>query len=336
MPDPLPFERLIDAQGAPTFGCFDAIPMTLGSEHFDYRNGMDNKASRLAKHFHFKQFQFVSVFTERYVIGIALADIRYLTTGFCYLYDRDHNRLIENSWLRPLGFSSQMSTSSYQGQSSIAGGALKFEFHQGQWRICVNCQSLVCELRLTPANNSLPLALCTPTGYSGWTYTQKHNALKVNGSLQVNGYQVDLRNALAGYDFSAGYMRRETSWRWASISAACGEVSLGLNLAAGVNETGGSENTLWVDGQRDLLGAAQFHFKRDDLESPWKITSQDGRINLTFEPLNLRCEKLNLGVLKSNFRQFIGNFSGEITGSDGTVHRLDQIIGLTEDHFAKW
>ena len=77
-------------------------------------------------------------------------------------------------------------------------------------------------------------------------------------------------------------------------------------------------------------------FNRDDIDRPWTITSQDGRINLTFTPINQRSEKLNLWVLKSNFRQFIGHFSGSIQDNDGSIHQLENVLGLTEDHFARW
>ncbi|MCW1890289.1 DUF2804 domain-containing protein [Vibrio chagasii] len=37
------------------------------------------------------------------------------------------------------------------------------------------------------------MAMCTPTGYSGWTYTQKkHNALTVTGTLEINQRAVSL------------------------------------------------------------------------------------------------------------------------------------------------
>lgn len=77
-------------------------------------------------------------------------------------------------------------------------------------------------------------------------------------------------------------------------------------------------------------------FNRDDIDHPWTITSQDGRINLTFTPINQRSEKLNLWVLKSNFRQFIGHFSGSIQDNDGIIHQLENVLALTEDHFARW
>ncbi|MEG3696790.1 DUF2804 family protein, partial [Vibrio coralliirubri] len=90
------------------------------------------------------------------------------------------------------------------------------------------------------------------------------------------------------------------------------------------------------NGTTHLLTPVQFAFSRQDTNLPWQITSQDGRINLTFTPLNNRSEKLNLWLLKSNFRQFVGHFSGSIEDNNGMTHQLDGVLGLTEDHFARW
>ncbi|MDF4305961.1 DUF2804 domain-containing protein, partial [Vibrio parahaemolyticus] len=165
---------------------------------------------------------------------------------------------------------------------------------------------------------------------------QKHNALTVTGNLFILGEEQDLSQVAAGYDFSAGYMRRETSWRWASVNHKDGDKSLGLNLAAGVNETGFCENVLWVDGERHLLNPVQFQFSRQNPRTDWRITSQDGCVDLVFEPINQRSEKKNFWFLKSNFRQYIGHFSGFVVDGNGSKHELDGVVGLTEDHYAKW
>ena len=178
--------------------------------------------------------------------------------------------------------------------------------------------------------------LCTPTAYSGWTYTQKHNALAVQGEMSVKGQPQDLTNAVAGYDFSAGYMRRETSWRWASINHYSEDKRIGLNFAAGVNETGHCENVIWIDGERHLMPPVQFEFSRLHQEASWRITSQDKRIDLIFKPKNQRSEKKNFWFLKSNFRQFVGYFSGYLIDGNGIKHELEEVMGLTEDHYAKW
>ncbi|MCL1146132.1 DUF2804 domain-containing protein [Shewanella marinintestina] len=336
-------QRLIDDRGHAIYGHFDGPVTELGVKHFGYFNEMDKPASSWAKHFDYKQFQFISIVTPHYVIGVALADIRYVGSAFCYLYDIEQNQLIEVNWLKPLGLGYQTSESPMQGVGKIksAKGSIEFVIEQGVWQLKLNTLGIEANLHLQPEPLSLPMAMCNPTGYSGWTYTQKHNALKVSGSLVINHEPQPLQRAAAGYDFSAGYMRRETSWRWASINSLTKDgSSIGLNLAAGVNETGCHENVFWCNGERHLLGAVHFDFIRQisDMEpaKSWRIYSENGQVDLRFTPKDCRKEKLNLWLLKSNFRQYLGYFDGVITDNFGQKHQLQKVLGLTEDHFARW
>ncbi|QFU23987.1 DUF2804 domain-containing protein [Shewanella eurypsychrophilus] len=336
-------KEIIDSQGKPIFGYFDGPISSLALDKFNYLNEMDKPASSLKKYFDFKQFQFVSLVTPRFIIGVAIADIRYVGSAFCYLYDVSKNTITETSWLKPLGMGYQLTPSPMSGDAHIKSskGSVQFKLVNGEWQLIISTATINAELTLDTLPLSLPISLCTPTGYSGWTYTQKHNGLKPKGSLTIHGEAQPLNQALAGYDFSAGFMRRETSWRWASINAHTPDGVMGLNLAAGVNETGGSENVFWINGERHLLGPVHFDFLRGggnalDIEAAWRIYSYDGQVDLTFQPKNCRSEKLNLILLKSNFRQYIGEYSGHIIDNFGHKHKLDNVLGLTEDHFARW
>lgn len=330
-------KSLMDVDGQPNCGYLTSIPESLDLVSFRYFSSMDRPKSALSKYLDYKQFQFVSLFTPDYVVGIAIADIRYLGSSFCYLYDIKKDVLKEHSWIRPGGLGYSLTASPWQGVAQFNGGQIRFEIEEGEWTVRARCPSFELDARLGLNNqDSAPLMVCSPTGYSGWTYTQKHNALAVTGSLIVGGHSVDLEGCLGGYDFSAGYMRRETSWRWASMSAFSDGVYIGLNLAAGVNETGVTENAIWINGERFLLSGVMFDFDRHSPESNWRIYDSAGKLDLTFTPLNVRKEKLNLWLLKSNFRQFVGHFSGTITVAKGRTYHLSQVMGLTEDHFAKW
>ena len=329
---------LISARGMPIFGHFDGPVASLGLEQFYYANEMDRPASMVSRYFHYKQFQFVCLVTPNFIIGIAIADIRYVGSAFCYLYDVKENQLIETNWLKPLGLGYSLTPSPMEGLATVSGrkGSVSFNLSLGVWSLSIDTANIKAVL-------SLPMAMCNPTGYSGWTYTQKHNGLTPQGKLTVNGEPQPLNQALGSYDFSAGYMRRETSWRWACINAHSDKGVIGLNLAAGVNETGCNENVFWVNGERHLLGPVHFDFARqrgdkvsDNVGELWRIYSDNGQIDLSFKSLNCRQEKLNLLLLKSNFRQYIGYYSGYIIDNSGVKHTLENVLGLTEDHFARW
>lgn len=331
-----PLNPFIQANGLPQFGHLASIPESLQLDAFQYLNEMDQPALSWRKRFDYKQFQFVSIVTEKYIIGVAIADIRYLASGFCYVFDTENHELVEQQWLKPLNMGYQTQPSSWNSQAYLANDAIQFKIEHGLWHIQLSTDLIQSDLKLKPESESLPLMLCTPTAYAGWTYTQKHNALAIQGQMSVKGQPQDLSNAVAGYDFSAGYMRRETSWRWASINHRREDKSIGLNLAAGVNETGNCENVIWIDGERHLMPPVHFEFSRMHQEASWRITSQDKRIDLIFKPKNQRSEKKNFWFLKSNFRQFVGYFSGYLIDENGIKHELDEVMGLTEDHYAKW
>ncbi|MED5504466.1 MAG: DUF2804 domain-containing protein [Pseudomonadota bacterium] len=331
-----PLNPFIQANGLPQFGHLASIPESLQLDAFQYLNEMDLPASSWRKRFDYKQFQFVSIVTDKYIIGVAIADIRYLASGFCYVFDTETHELVEQQWLKPFNMGYQTQPSSWNSQAYLASDTIQFNIENGLWHIQLSTDLIQADLRLTPEPGSLPLMLCTPTAYSGWTYTQKHNALTIHGQMSVKGQPQDLSNAVAGYDFSAGYMRRETSWRWASINHRREDKSIGLNLAAGVNETGNCENVSWIDGERHLMSPVHFEFSRMHQEASWRITSQDKRVDLIFKPKNQRSEKKNFWFLKSNFRQFVGYFSGYLIDDNGIKHELDEVMGLTEDHYAKW
>jgi hypothetical protein len=92
---------LIGKGGLPKFGQFNSPVANLGLEQFCYFNNMDKPANKLSKYFDYKQFQFISINTGQFILGVAIADIRYLGSGFVYLYDITTNTMIEESWLRP-------------------------------------------------------------------------------------------------------------------------------------------------------------------------------------------------------------------------------------------
>ncbi|MFH4615719.1 DUF2804 domain-containing protein [Vibrio diabolicus] len=329
-------DSFMQQDGLPVFGHLDGIPTSLQLDKFTYLDEMDKPASKWRRYCDYKQFQFVNLVTPNYVIGVAIADIRYLASGFCYLFDIQNNELVEQQWLKPFNIDYQTQPSSWSSHAHLADKSIQFSIQNGIWHVHFVTKSVNADLYLRPESMSLPLMLCTPTGYAGWTYTQKHNALTVDGNLFILGKEQDLSEVAAGYDFSAGYMRRETSWRWASINCFESGRRLGLNLAAGVNETGCCENVFWINGERHFLQSVQFQFSRNDEGQRWHITSEDKRIDLVFTPLNRRSEKKNFWFLKSNFRQYIGYFSGYIVDGNGVKHQLEEVIGLTEDHYAKW
>lgn len=70
--------------------------------------------------------------------------------------------------------------------------------------------------------------------------------------------------------------------------------------------------------------------------SPWKMISEDERLNLTFTPFFERVAKTDLKVLNSEVHQMFGKYSGSLVSDDGEKINIDNLIGFAEEHHARW
>lgn len=332
---------LIDPSGQPRLGLIDGPVDRINFEDFDLRTVMDRSRPRWARRFGYNQFQFIGVMGSEWLAGLAIVDLKWVANAFFYLYDFREGRMLEHSSLQPLAWGTRIDPSPDSGES---------RFRKGGTEVTIKPHGSVREVRVARGkevsmhfNLTVPegfdtLRLCSRAGYNGWVYTQKLAGLPVDGEVRWGDRHYRTSGAhRASIDWSGGFMRRETAWNWACFAGVSdrGE-SIGLNLAAGVNETGLTENALWVDGHRTTLGPADFRFQRYRPDEPWHVTTNDGRVDLRFTPSGVRQERINLGILASNFRQFCGHFDGVLIDDQGIQRSLVAQPGLMEDHFARW
>lgn len=333
---------LVDAAGRIQFGPKPDGVSEVNFRDFPLHTAMDRKLPRWRRYWAFNQFQFIALSHSDLLVGVAIADLKLVSNAFVYLFQPSSGAFEEFSFLQPLARRTGISTCPEAGISEFSRGANRVEIRSegGQRQLTVTLPGKVAiDARFADRHGQAPLGLCTRSGYQGWTYTHKNAGLPVlAGTVSWRGehYPLSPQQTLASIDWSGGYMRRETAWNWASLSTHLEDGRrLGLNLAAGVNETGFSENSAWLDGRRIDIDLVDFQFDRQDPTAPWRIRSRDGAIDLHFAPAGKRQEKINAGLIASNFRQFFGRFSGSLQLDGETVSLNDQ-WGLTEDHYARW
>lgn len=335
--------RLINASGQPRYGLFPDGVEEINYLDFDLRTVMDRPRSQLARRFGANQLQFISLLSPELIVGVAIVDLKLVSNAFVYLYAPATGQFDEFSFLQPLARGTTF-------ESRPGSGRAVFE--KGRNRISVDAASepgvrhLRVELaggtrvdaRIDEASSQQPLSICTRAGYTGWVFTRKTAARGCSGSVSWRGQQHDLQQlgALAAVDWTTGFMRRETFWNWGSLSCCLPDGRrLGFNLAAGVNETGFTENGIWLDDQLIKVDMVDFQFDRAEPLTPWQLRSADGQIDLRFQPVGTRQEKLNALLLASNFKQHFGQYHGELRVAGETL-TLDGAWGLVEDHYARW
>lgn len=333
--------QLIGLNGTPSFGIFPHSVPKVNGRDADYRTPMGDKAGKLARHFHYKQFQYFGVIHEDYLIGCALAHTAWLGVAFFYIFNPTTGELESHTWRSPLGKHMKLSESPVQGCSHFKQGQVHIEMGYRQRQqglektLSVTLPNLTLDVSMQEAENYEPMSLCTRTGINGWVYANKVAGARVTGTLRRNGASTEL-DAFGHHDFSAGYMRRQTFWNWACFSGLVDGIRLGLNVSCGVNETSYSENCFWADDQCIPLGPTVFEYDRDDLQAPWRVHTHNKDVELTFNPLGKHTERLNLGLFASNFNQIFGYFSGHITLPDGRKVVIARLHGFVEEQYAKW
>lgn len=287
------------------------------------------------RHFHHKRWFYVALATDELFCAVAMVDIGWTSTTFGYVFHRQQAKVVaafSQDGLPGLG--------AKLADRCAAGAVQRFDFG-GQHLDCRHSPAQQCyQLRVRSAGleidaefgDSGPTLLAVGTVVGGSVHaTQKSSARSLRGELRLGASRHILDGGVASFDYSNGLLTRNTAWRWASAHSP----EVGFNLQAGY--FGAQENALWLDGQLIPLDAARFDFNPEQPLSPWRLRTEDGLLDLHFQPQGLRREDKNLLVAASRYVQPIGVFNGWVKASaDASPRPVNQLVGVTEDHQSRW
>ncbi len=335
-----PLDNLIDQAGQVQFGLFDYPPKDIAFDRFDWRSTMDQPIAGWRKRMAPNQFQFIGLTGPHFILGAAIVNLKWVSKAFVYVYDPMTKAFEEFSWLMPFALGTHTSTQPMGGSWTFKSGKnhITMAADGNSRRLTMNLKDrLVVDVTLDEKTIYQPLPVCCRAGYNGWVFTNKVTTRPFSGDISWQEQAIDTQDLLASVDWSCGFMRRETFWNWASLSHQTTDgTKVGFNLANGVNETGDTENGLWINDELIKLGRVYFEFDRQNRETTWRVKTSDGHINLTFEPEGTRKEKTNAILLASNFTQLFGRFYGQVKDAQGRSIKIDGALGFCEDHYAKW
>ncbi len=326
-------------------GIFTQPVVEVNYRDFALTDPFGKRVGRLARHFAFKQFQFLGFVSQKLVLACALADLKYVGKAFLYLYDPATRKIRQWSYTTPMALSlcfdqrPELGGASYRrGQVSIS---MRGYDHPKARHLRVEiARELSVDATFSETEPTVePMMLCTKAGATGWVFARKTAALPVRGKISVAGTSYDLERleALGHHDWSAGFMRRQTFWNWGCLAGrARGGQLVGMNVSCGVNETSFTENCFWVNGKLHKIDSVDFRYDPADLRGPWELSSYDGRLRLTFQPEAEHRERINALFLASNFTQLIGRYHGALKTDAGEEIAIDGMMGYAESHYAKW
>ncbi|MEW5737115.1 MAG: DUF2804 domain-containing protein [Thermodesulfobacteriota bacterium] len=338
--------QIVGQDGSANFGIFDE-PVGFNHEDFILRDFFGREITGLRKKLAFHAFHYLGLCGPDFIFGVAAVRLGYMNVVFSYLYTREKGLVFEYETKGPgMG---RLSFPANPDEHAIT-------FRKGKTRLAIEkshqSQSLSLDAVfsgrlavsfIAPYGLSLykPLRVLNPSEPFRFTFTEKCSPIvpeKISITLDGKPLSFDPGTVNVLYDWSGGYLRRETNWYWAAFCGPAnkGKASVGANFAALVNESFYPENAYWINKERTRLPRVIFDFSPVDPYRPWKVFTEDKAVDLVFTPLSERSQKINAFVLKTFFRQFFGTFSGALAGSDGKPVRVDEVLGLAEYHRALW
>lgn len=333
--------RLIGDDGKPVFGLHAGPIRDLNIEDFRLfgQEKVSHAKNEFLKDFQLKRWQYLGACGADFAFGIAVVHLGYLSNAFAYLFDRRTRVLTEFNANQPLAAGTVFSGDAVSGRASFKapGADIDMENSGGLTRLSARVHGKM-EADLEFAHDIAPVSIVTRVGLDRFNYTNKEAGIPVKGIIRSGGVEYGAGGGRASgiVDYTYGYLARCTFWNWAAGAGRTRDgLSIGFNLAQGVNETGFTENAFWIGGELEKTDVVDFRY--DDLDSmaPWRIESNDGKVKLDFAPEGERSSRLNLGLVSSRFRQPFGRFSGRLERG-GRIYEIDDAAGFAEEHESKW
>lgn len=341
--------KIIGPNNKVNYGCIDQ-PIEWNHKDFKLLNFFNKEIKGLKKKYAYHKFNYIGLNCEKYTFGIAVVDLGYIFNVFAFLYEEGKG-IIYSYDKKHLPNKKKLSFPDNPDEYII-----DYKTKKDELVIMKSHQKKKLEIRGNFAKKFIfeasfdfsieehsPLRVLNPSIPTRWTYTEKCSPLRPKElAIFYKGEKLSLPRykATAVYDWSGGYMRRETNWYWASMGGILeDDTSIGANFAALVNEAYFSENAFWIDNQRTRVSRVIFDYDMHNPYKPWHIYSEDNRVNIIFTPGGERSDKINLGpFVKTHFRQFVGGFQGFFSpdGSEEKRIMIDGVKGFCELHRALW
>lgn len=305
-----------------------------------------------ARNLRIKEWDYYYVGNDDYGIAFTIADNSYMGLGSVSILDFKKKTFITKSvmTLFPKGKTGLPSTSA-EGDVAFDSRKLKIVFENNGISRKLKCHfkkfkngfDLDCDIELfeEPADS---MVIATPfKRKKHFYYNQKINCMRAQGSAIIGGkrYAFLPKNSFGVLDWGRGVWTYKNTWYWSSLSSEFLGKKIGFNFGYGFGDTSNAtENMIFYDGKAYKVDEVKFEIPKnekgkDDLLSPWKIVSNDGKVDLLFEPIINRKDYTNVLIIKSLQDQVFGRFSGMLK-IDNKEIKIDNLTGFAEKVRNKW
>jgi len=190
---------------------------------------------------------------------------------------------------------------------------------------------------LVLSENGAPQSLVTNQPWrnerNAFLYTRCSPWYTVEGVIQFGSSEIIFTrgNAWGIFEWKRSSRPKADIRYWAAACGMSGEKLLGFCAGySWADFSQGTENGFFVDGYLHKLDQVTFHIPLSDWLSPWRFTSNDNRLEMTFHPHQERIDRHRLFFYNYTRRQVFGFFSGKVRLDDGSEIEFQNLTGCAE------
>jgi len=170
-------------------------------------------------------------------------------------------------------------------------------------------------------------------------YSRKITCMPARGELRwgSESLRLDPMRSWGMLDFGRGYYPDKMFWYWSTASGKDDKGrTIGWNLGHGNDPKSPAENAVFCDGRLHKIGPVRCQVPQGDLMKPWRVFTDDRRVDLTLTPEKVRRNSLTIGPLHTMGRPAYGRYHGQIALDSGEIVPIRDFFGLYEWFDHRW
>lgn len=309
----------------------------------------DVKASKLK----IKEWDYYLFYNSDYAIALTVADNSYMgmlsasvinfkekkekTSSIIELLTRGHYKMPESSTKGDVVVQTDKSKFEFLHEKEKRRLKLEFKKFDGDKTLKVDV------VLFDEPKDSMVIATPFKENEKAFYYNQKIVGFRAEGVVNYGEEEISFNSddTVGILDWGRGVWTYKNTWFWGSASGYVDNHKIGFNLGYGFGDSSSAtENMAFYDGEAFKLNEIKFEIPIDKKGNylylePWKVTSDNGNLELDFMPILNRHSDTNIIVLRSNQNQVFGRFSGKIKLKEKIVEVKD-LIGFAEVVYNKW
>lgn len=309
------------------------------------RNHIKAKKSRI------KEWDYYYFGDDEYGVALTIADNSYMALISATVLDFKEKKEWTKSYMKWFTDGSLcLPSTSYNGDLLVEeDNKYNFKFYNNNEKRHLVCflrnlrdkYDFRCDITLSrTTDKSMVIATPFKDHPRHFYYNQKINLLNAKGEFKFGPISHKFNNAYGVLDWGRGVWTYSNTWYWSSLNASYKGHTVGFNLGYGFGDTSAaSENMFFYDKKAYKLKDVKFNIPvvngKEDYLGKWTFTSENGDIDLVFEPLIDRYSNTNALIIQSKQHQVFGKFSGTVK-VDGNSYSFENLIGFAEKVKNRW